>query len=192
MTTFSVRHQTFSPFEYHLRWKRGANLASRLFRSGEWGWVVTVDLYAGPPMSRGCGSAQQTTAEASLVEFPLAVSGFATVGSFESHRKFITMTSQWEPWRPKSSAYRLFAQPFVQAHMKKNIKAQLYWPLWGESTGDRWIPLNNAENVAICQRHHGNILLQPRCVKYEHDIHQVVVFLTILRNRENNKREILL
>ena len=67
----------FSPFEYHLRWKKGANLASRLFRSGEWGWVVTVDLYAGPPMSRGCGSAQQTTAEASLVEFPLAVSGFA-------------------------------------------------------------------------------------------------------------------
>ena len=35
---------------------------------------------------------------------------------------------------------QLFAQPFVQAQIKENIKAQRYWPLWGELTGDRWIP----------------------------------------------------
>ena len=26
-------------------------------------------------------------------------------------------------------------------HIKENIKALRYWPLWEESTGDRWIPL---------------------------------------------------
>ena len=40
---------------------------------------------------------------------------------------------------------------------KENIKAPRHWPLWGESTGDRWIPLtkaSNAENVSIWWRHH--------------------------------------
>ena len=32
----------------------------------------------------------------------------------------ITVTSQWMRWRLKSSACRLFAQPFVQAQIKKN------------------------------------------------------------------------
>ena len=44
-------------------------------------------------------------------------------------------------WRLKSPAYRLFAQPFGQARIKENIKAPRHWPLWGESTGDWWIPL---------------------------------------------------
>ena len=43
-------------------------------------------------------------------------------------------------WRLKSTASRLFAQTFVQAQIKRNIKAPRHWPLWGESTGDRWIP----------------------------------------------------
>ena len=30
----------------------------------------------------------------------------------------------------KSLATRLFAQPFVQAHIKENIKAPCHWPLW--------------------------------------------------------------
>ena len=29
---------------------------------------------------------------------------------------------------------------FVQAQIKENIKALRHWPLWGEFTGDRWIP----------------------------------------------------
>ena len=27
-----------------------------------------------------------------------------------------------------------------KAHIKENIKAPHHWPLWGEFTGDRWIP----------------------------------------------------
>ena len=60
------------------------------------------------------------------------------------------------PWRPKSPASRLFTQPFIQVHIKENIKAPRHWPLWGEFTGDRWIPAqraNNAENVSIWWRH---------------------------------------
>ena len=43
-------------------------------------------------------------------------------------------------WRHKSPASRLFAQPFIQAKMKENIKAPRHWPLWGEFTVVRWIP----------------------------------------------------
>ena len=28
----------------------------------------------------------------------------------------------------------------VYAQIKENIKAPRHWPLWGEFTGDRWIP----------------------------------------------------
>ena len=31
-------------------------------------------------------------------------------------------------------------QSFIQAQLKENIKAPRLWPLWGEFTGDRWIP----------------------------------------------------
>ena len=34
----------------------------------------------------------------------------------------------------------LHMQPFDQAWIKENIKAPRHWPLWGEFTGDRWIP----------------------------------------------------
>ena len=36
---------------------------------------------------------------------------------------FNTMSSQWAPWRLKSPASPVFAQPFVQAHIKENTKA---------------------------------------------------------------------
>ena len=52
----------------------------------------------------------------------------------------ITVTSQWVQWRLKSSASRLFTQPFIQAQIKESIKAPRHWPLWGEFTGDRLIP----------------------------------------------------
>ena len=58
-------------------------------------------------------------------------------------------------------ASRLFAQPFVQAQIKEDIKALRHWPLWGVSIGDRWILLTRlsyaelkAENVSIWRRHH--------------------------------------
>ena len=34
----------------------------------------------------------------------------------------------------------LFTQAVIQAQIKENIKAARNWPLWGEFTGDRWIP----------------------------------------------------
>ena len=53
------------------------------------------------------------------------------------HWGFITVTSWRAGWRLKSPASRRFAQPFVQAQIKENIKTQGHWPLWGEFTGDR-------------------------------------------------------
>ena len=40
-------------------------------------------------------------------------------------------------------APRLFTEPFVQVQIKENIKAPRHWRLWGEFTGDRWIPRTN-------------------------------------------------
>ena len=54
--------------------------------------------------------------------------------------KGITVTSWWARWRLKSPATRLFTPPFIQ--IKENIKALRHWPLCGEFTGDRWIPLH--------------------------------------------------
>ena len=73
------------------------------------------------------------------------------------YRRHITVASQWVQWRLKSPAYRLLAQLLVHAQMAENIKAWRYWPLWEESTGDRWITsqmASNAEYVSIWWRHH--------------------------------------
>ena len=43
-------------------------------------------------------------------------------------------------WCLKSPASWLFIQLFVQALIKENIKVLCHWPLWGEFTGDPWIP----------------------------------------------------
>ena len=45
---------------------------------------------------------------------------------------------------------RLFAQPFVQAHIKEKMQTSRHWPLWGESTGDRCIPLTKASVAEKC------------------------------------------
>ena len=42
-------------------------------------------------------------------------------------------------WTP--SGCLIFAQPFVQAQIKENIKASSHCPLLGEVTADWWIPL---------------------------------------------------
>ena len=34
----------------------------------------------------------------------------------------------------------IVTQSFIQAQIKESIKAPRHWPLWGEFTGDRWIP----------------------------------------------------
>ena len=62
----------------------------------------------------------------------------------------ITVTSLWARWRLKSLASPLFTQPFIQEQIKENIKAQRYWPLCGEFTGDRLIPRTNGQLRRKC------------------------------------------
>ena len=45
----------------------------------------------------------------------------------------------------KSTASWLFTQLFIQAHIKENINAPGHWPLCGEFTSDKWIPLTNGQ-----------------------------------------------
>ena len=54
--------------------------------------------------------------------------------------KTITLTSKWARLRLKSPASWLFAQPFIQAQIKENIKAPCHWPLCGEFTGTGEFP----------------------------------------------------
>ena len=52
----------------------------------------------------------------------------------------ITVMSQWARCRLKSLASLLLTRLFVQAQIKENTEYPRHWPLWGEFTGDRWIP----------------------------------------------------
>ena len=61
----------------------------------------------------------------------------------------VIVTSQWVRWRLKSPASRLLVQPFVQAHREENINALRHWPLWWESTGDRWILAQRASDAEM-------------------------------------------
>ena len=45
----------------------------------------------------------------------------------------------------QTPALWLFAQSFIQAQIKENIKAPRHWPSCGEFTGDRWIPCTNGQ-----------------------------------------------
>ena len=45
----------------------------------------------------------------------------------------------------KITSLTIAAQPFIQAHIKENIKVPRHWPLCGEFTGDRWIPRTNGQ-----------------------------------------------
>ena len=43
-----------------------------------------------------------------------------------------------------------------KAQIKENIKASRHWPLYGEFTGDRWIPRTNGQlrgNISFWLRH---------------------------------------
>ena len=67
----------------------------------------------------------------------------------------IAVTSKWARWRLKSSALRLFTQPFIQAQVKENIKAPRHWSLCGEYTETGEFPTQraiNAENISIWWR----------------------------------------
>ena len=44
----------------------------------------------------------------------------------------------------------MFTQPFIQAQIKENIQALRHWPLWGEFTGDRWIPHTKGQKRRNC------------------------------------------
>ena len=44
----------------------------------------------------------------------------------------------------------IVAQPFVQVQIKESIKACRHWPLWGQSTSDRRIPLTKGQWHGKC------------------------------------------
>ena len=44
-----------------------------------------------------------------------------------------------------ASPATLFIQQFVQAYNKEIIKFHITGRLWGESTGDQWIPLTKGQ-----------------------------------------------
>ena len=83
------------------------------------------------------------------------------------HVFLITVTLEWAPWRLGSPVSRLFTQPFIQAPIKENTKTTRHWPLWGESTGDRWIAFTKDQqrgNASIWWRHHGYVFVICRTI----------------------------
>ena len=60
------------------------------------------------------------------------------------------LSLQWARWRLKPPATRLFAQTFIQAQIKGNIKALRHWPFLGEFTGHLRIPRTNGQWRGKC------------------------------------------
>ena len=67
-----------------------------------------------------------------------------------------------------SPASPLFAQLFVHAQIKENIKDPRHWLLCGEFTGDRWLVTGNAENVSIWWRYHDVTYTRVHVVRQKH------------------------
>ena len=64
------------------------------------------------------------------------------------HKKLIKISLQWRHNEGDGVSNDRYLQCWlnlVQAYIKGNIKAQSHWPLWGESTGHRRIPLTKGQ-----------------------------------------------
>ena len=68
----------------------------------------------------------------------------------------ITAMSWRARWLLKSSTFRLFAQPFVQAQIKVKIKAPRHWPLRGEPVTSGLRRPVSRKNASNWWRHHPN------------------------------------
>ena len=76
---------------------------------------------------------------------------------------FVTLL--WARCRLKPLASRLFAQPFVQAQIKDNIKAPPHWSLWGEFIDE--FPAQRASKVEIISiwwHHHDALATWVTCL----------------------------
>ena len=61
----------------------------------------------------------------------------------------------------------------IRRRSKKTLKTRFQWPLWEESTRDRWQPsrrASNAENVSIWWRHYGNECMPSSCCRYRNNL----------------------
>ena len=68
---------------------------------------------------------------------------YKMITKFLTYKKYLCASLQWrhnERDGAKSPAPRLYAQLFVEAQIKENIKAPHHGPLRGEFNVDRWIP----------------------------------------------------
>ena len=98
-------------------------------------------------------------------------------------RKF-THFILWLSRHSKSPPSWLFAQSFVQAQMKENTKAPRHWPLWGESTGDRWIPSQRASNAE--KSFHLTVTSSSIQIFFDYDNQQVYIYKISRLAREMN------
>ena len=59
-------------------------------------------------------------------------------------------TLQWRHNEHDGVSNTSLTQAFIQAQIKENIKAPRHWLLWGEFTGDRWIPRTKRQQRGKC------------------------------------------
>ena len=98
-------------------------------------------------LSTGCWQSLWRSGRSCVIQWPLRTfDPISTLSKFcatSRDLKWSLNEATWSLnllWRLKSQTSRLFTQPFIQAQIKENIRAPRHWSLWGELTGDRWIP----------------------------------------------------
>ena len=78
---------------------------------------------------------------------------------------------KWARWRLKSSASRLFTQPFIQAQIKENINSPRNWLLWGEFTSERWISRTKGQYRGKCF----HLMMSSSFCRFEHHLFTGIV-----------------
>ena len=133
-------------------WKDALSKTTTTRRMMGQGWVRQYRKCVACPIIFGIDNCIQIayTANYVYILYTANVVSSTISGIFSS---YITIRSLWVRWRLKSSASRLFTPLFILVQIKENIKAQRYWPLWGEFPGE--FPAqraSNGENASIWWR----------------------------------------
>ena len=100
----------------------------------------------GPIVSTWCDSVSPNGVLACYMMTPGLYLAYFWLFSLRS----VTFSSQWRHNERDGVSNRQPHECLFKAQIKENIKAPRHWPLWGEFTGDRWIPRTNGQLREKC------------------------------------------
>ena len=105
-----------------------------------YGWLGSYRWWLPCGYTENCWFVWLSTARSRIHGNYLSI--FVRVASVALGSQSITMTSQWASWRvPNQQQLDGLSNYLFKLTSNKTTKIRVIGPLWGQSTGERWIPL---------------------------------------------------